>query len=644
MNPILLSITVFLAAAGAACAGDAAWSVSAPEAPLTWTLRLDPEGRLSYSIAHGGATVVESSALGLDTSAGGFASGLAFGLATSVETRTETYTLVSGKRLAHAAAYRVQRLYFQNADARVLGIEVRVFNDGVAFRYFFPDPSEEEVTIKAEHTAFDLPTPGKAWMHPYDVIAPWAPAYETFYADELAIGTTAPADKNGWAFPMLFEVNDRWVLISETGHAGDYPGMHIQPEAPGGRYTLRPPEPEEAEGFCSNRGTRALPWNLPWRIFIVGDSLATLVESDLATHVAEPNRLEDTSWIRPGRASWSWWSDGDSPKDYVKLRAFVDFSAAMGWEYSLVDANWDEMQGGDLEMLAAYANARGVGLLAWYNSGGPRNTITEKPRNRMDDRAVRRAEFAKLREWGVKGIKVDFFQSDKPCMLQQYIDILEDAADFGIVVNFHGCTLPRGWRRTYPNLLTLESVRGGEAYRFDEDYPTYSPIHMNIATYTRNVIGPMDYTPVGLSDRQYPHLTTYAHELAQAVVYESGIQHFCDHYAAYQALPDFALKLLREVPAVWDETRFLDGYPGDYTVLARRRGDRWYVAGLNGLDRPLELEVELSFLEQPGRLFLITSDGGREALKGGSVPVGAGGSISLEMAPRDGFVGWLNLD
>ena len=257
-----------------------------------------------------------------------------------------------------------------------------------------------------------------------------------------------------------------------------------------------------------------------------------------------------------------------------------------------MDANWNVMKGGTLEALVDYAQTKGVGLWAWYNSGGPHNVVTEMPRDRMLNPMVRRKEMQRLKQMGIVGIKVDFFQSDKQAIMNQYIGILEDAAAAEIMVNFHGCTVPRGLRRTYPNLMTMEAVSGAECYIFRENYEKRAPEQNTILPFTRNAIGPMDYTPVTFTKLAHPRITTDAHELALAVIFESGIQHFADDADAYRALPERARRYLAEVPTVWDEIRLIDAVPGEYVVLARRRGERWYVAAINGTAETVTLPFD----------------------------------------------------
>jgi hypothetical protein len=335
---------------------------------------------------------------------------------------------------------------------------------------------------------------------------------------------------------------------------------------------------------------------MPWRVLLVSDRLGDLVASTLMNDLNPASQIQDTTWIRPGRVAWSWWSDHDSPRDFVKQARFIDLAAEMGWEYYLVDANWTLMDRGDVRQLIQYAEKKNVGILLWYNSGGEHNTVTEKPRGCMKLRDVRRFEFDMLRKWGVKGVKVDFFQSDKQDIMRQYRDILRDAADYQLLVNFHGCTTPRGWSRTWPNLVSVEAVKGEECYSFDEKYPQTAPQYNAIIPFTRCVIGPTDLTPCAFSDNVYPHLTTSAHELALSVVIECGLVHFADSVESYRSLPHAPREFLRKVPAAWEDTRLLDGYPGRFAVIARRSGDQWFVGAINGQGNPVEIKLDAGFL------------------------------------------------
>jgi alpha-glucosidase len=459
---------------------------------------------------------------------------------------------------------------------------------------------------------------------------------------EHPAGTASPL-AGGWDFPALFKTGGgrAWALVTESAVDDRFAASHLDGAAPGGAYRVRLPDPAEGEGVGAAEPSSPLPWTLPWRVVIAGATPARIFESTLVDDLAPPAVLSDASWVKPGRASWSWWSDDDSPKSESALDAFTDFGAAMGWEYSLIDANWNLMDPVALDRIRAHAREKGVGLLLWYNSGGPHNVVTEQPRDRMHDRNVRRKEFATLRDWGIKGVKIDFWQSDKQDRIQQYLDTLRDAADFQLMVDFHGCTLPRGWERTFPHLMSMEAVPGAEQYKFNPKYPAAAAWHNTVLAFTRNVVGSMDYTPVTFSDSKYPHLTTSGHELALSVVFESGIQHYADSVKAYQALPADAIAFLKMLPAAWDDSRLLAGEPGTLVVVARRKGSDWYIGGISGTETPQTVTVDLSALgTTAGRVSTITDGAGpRDLLIGGLVKGTSGeGKLTVTLLPRGGFV------
>ncbi len=593
---------------------ERSWQLEAPNSAYSVTVRLDENGRLAYQVegakALGQPTLIHPSRLGLERADADFTQGLSFAGANTEGPKQESYALVSGPSLTPEHRYLEQSLQFKNEQGQPIEIVLRAYDEGLALRYVFLGQSDTAKTVTKELTEF-LIKEGQCWAHPYDTVTKWNPAYETYFEGPMPVGTAAPANKNGWAFPMLFETQGHWLLLSEAGFDGTYGGSHIQGQCEGGAYRTTFAVPEEAYGLHSAYPSAKLPWATPWRFVLINTALEQLAASQLVTALAPPNRLEETRWIQPGRSTWSWWAYSDSPQDYQQLVPYIDFAAEMGWAYSLVDANWNKMKNGNLEKLAEYAEQQGVGLLVWYNSGGPHNTVEEAPRDRMHIRERRRATFKRLQQLGIKGIKVDFFQSDKQAIIQQYIGILEDAADYELVVNFHGCTLPKGWRRTYPNLLTMEAVRGGECYKFDASYPERAPAHLAILPFTRGVVGPTDYTPGGFSDNTYPHRTTYGFELALPLVLESGLIHYTDTPEKIRSLPGFAMQWLKDLPAAWDETKILGGYPGQYAVVARRKGPQWFIGGINGQVTPKTLELRLDQLTGPsgGSLNLILDEG-----------------------------------
>ncbi len=613
MKQVLYFVALFMLMGMYSCKSnsDSSWSLLSPDGNIKIEVFLE-NGNLHYNASlknsNGFKEVIQKSPLGIIREDADFTGNLSFVKISDEISINEKYNVLTGKALNLHNNGHEQILSFALPGDEGLDVAVRAYNDGIAFRYIFPEEKTGKFKVTGETTGFRFGE-GQAWIQPYDDVTKWTPAYEAHYMNEVAIGENSPY-KNGWCFPALFHTSGVWVLLSETGPDGDFYGAHLNPEANEGLYTIRLPEPEEAMGvYKQHAESDKLPWTSPWRVAIIGAELNTVATSNLVTHLSPPSRVKDVSWIKPGRASWSWLSDHDSPQDYGKLKTFVDLAAEMGWEYSLVDANWNLMKGGDIKQLVDYANSKNIGILLWYNSGGPHNDVGEQVRDIMSDPVKRPQEFARLREWGVKGVKIDFFQSDKPGMMKFYRDILEDAAASQIMVNFHGCTIPRGWSRTFPNLITLESVRGAECYTFAPTYPENAPVSNTILPVTRNVVGSMDYTPVLFSEMQHPQITTWGHELALSVLFETGWLHFADRVESYRNLPEAPKNFLKTVPVVWDEIRYVTGWPGKDMVLARRKGDTWFVAGINGEDKTKELTVQLPFLPDGKHSVEMITDG-----------------------------------
>ena len=619
------------------------WTLSSPDNFITLEVWLDDEGYLNYSLRNRGNSIIESSPLGIRFEETEFVNNLSLISSKRNYNLEDTYELLIGKRKGNEALWNELQLTLINEEDKKLQVNFRLFNEGLAFNYVFEEPEGISYTLVEELTGFRIPQGSHAWMHPYDAVTKWTPAYETHYENKIPVGTPAPEDKNGWAFPMLFHTGTNWLLITEADHQDGDVGMSVNGTTDKGLYTLKLPPEEEARGVCPSQPTLELPFRTPWKVVITGSDVGVIVESNLVYHVSTPNVLSDISWIKPGRSGWSWWSESESPTDYNRLKEFVDFTAEMGWEYFLVDAYWTEMEGGTAKELTEYANSIGVDIALWYNSGGPHTAVEGDPRDLMHISEIRRKEFQKISEWGVKGVKVDFFNSDKPCILSQYHGILSDAADFNIMVNVHGSTIPKGWERTYPNLMTMEAVRGAETYKFGAEYPERAPVLNTILPFTRNVIGPMDYTPVTFSDSRYPKTTSHAHELALAALFESGLQHFADSDHSYRAQPSFVIDYLKQVPATWDDTRFVDGFPGEWAVIARRKGDTWYMSGIHSLDKDKSIKLSLDFLPEGAYEVKLISDGDDpNSFNFETLLVNTGEDISVEMLPRGGFAAVIN--
>jgi len=643
---------ILLAAAGLAFPAARAeqWRVVSPNRRVIVAVELsggEPAFRVYLRKGDKLREALGRSPLGLVRSDGSFGNGLRF-VGRLGPRRVETrYEMPHGKRRECRNAANESVFIFKNPDGLVMELAARAYDDGAAFQYRFPGPKGKDARILKELTGFAFPKGARLWMHPADRIATYSPAYETYYEDGAGVDAVSPTGQ-GWSFPVLFcdEEGAVWGLVTEAALPSDSFGARLASRAENGVFRIRLPDPAEGNGYGEPEPRVTLPWRSAWRVVILGDSPGAMVESTLVTDVAPPCALKDVSWIRPGRVAWSWWSDAASPRDAEKQKAFVDLAAEMGWEYVLVDANWTIMERGNVREVIDYAKRKGVSVLLWYNSGGPHNVVTEKPRGNMFFRPVRRYEMEMLRRWGVKGVKVDFFQSDKPPIIALYRAILEDAKDFHLMVNFHGCTLPRGWERTYPHLMSMEAVRGEECYIFDSKYPDRAPVQNAILPFTRNAVGPMDYTPCGFSDNRHPHKTTFGHELALAVLFESGWIHFCDSVESYRRLPAPAKALLREAPAAWDDTRFLAGYPGRRVVLARRSGKKWWIAGVNGRPRGAVWELDLSRLGGGigGTLRWVTDGEGPRRLTAGNRRVGADGLWRIGVRPYGGFLAVLEPD
>jgi len=644
IKSLLLAMALVLLALTNSCTSTTLWQLESPDQLVRVTINQVEEKsgtRLYYSILlkedEGYKQVMDLSPLGIVGEKSRFVEDLDYVSEEKQQNISESYTLTTGKKLQVSNNYNSSILSFQNRDQKQIALEFRVYNDGIAFRYHFPGEADEELMVTDELTGFDFKE-GNFWGHPYDTLTTYTPAYETYYQG-LKTGSTAPKDKNGWAFPILVESEGIWLMVSEAGLDGNYGASHLQAECENGRYLIRFAELEEAEGYYESSSKSALPFHTPWRFIALGKSIAQILETTLPTDLSEPSKIEDTSWIKPGRAAWSWWSDNDSPQDYDRMVPFVDFAAEMGWEYFLVDANWNRMLNGSMEELAAYARSKNVDLLLWYNSGGVHNVVTEEPRGLMWDKELRRAEFNRISKLGIKGVKVDFFQSDKQELIKQYLGILEDAADFKLLVNFHGCTMPKGWRRTWPNLVSMEAVRGEECYIFDPLFPELAPGNMTILPFTRNAVGPVDYTPCGFSDNTYAHLTTYGFELSLPILLESGIMHYADTPDRARALPPKALDFFKQVPVVWEDTKYLSGYPGKDVVIARKSSNRWYIAGVNGEKIEKDLTIDLSSLGNiPSEIeMIVDGDGPRDLQTAVLVP--EDGKISIRLMPYGGFTG-----
>ena len=614
------------------------WTVTSPSGKVAIALEAT-EGVLSYRVLHHGEEIVADSPLGLRTSGGDLRSGLVVADEGSDERVTTDAQVPHGKRHRLHADGTARTVWFTTDAGYRLGIDLRAYDQGAAFRYLLEGSDSatfrNRMTFTGEYTAVKIANQGRAWIQPMQ--PPAGHCYEDYYTDGLEIGT--PAGTDGYYLPATFATGSSWLCLHESDLDATFYGAKLAPTAPDNTYSFIAPLAEEGLGVGAVEVTAALPWHSPWRTFTLADSAVGLLETDLVDILAAPPD-GDFGYVRPGRATWSWWSEHGSPRNIERLRDFVVLAAEFGYEYSLVDANWQENGDEAIQQLIAQASADAVGIWLWYNSGGPHNNVSEAPRDLMYEPQLRKAELARIAGWGAVGIKVDFFHSDKADRIQQYLDILADAHAVGLMVDFHGSTVPRGWSRTWPNLMSMEAVHGAEQYGVG-DFEQRAPRHNTVLPFTRNLAGPMDYTPVTFTDERPDKLTTDAHEVALAVVFESGVLHVADSDIALHAVDPAIQQALKLIPTDWDDIVGIEGEPSSYVVLARRSGDRWFVAGLNGTGEVLAVRLELSAFdsdraENSTGWQLITDGADRHEV----TTVQASGSVTVAMAPNGGFLAY----
>ena len=539
----------------------------------------------------------------------------------------DDYQMLEGKRL-HCTneANEYQAPIGSNAK-----IVIRLYNDGIAFRYEYIKLENQKQP--EEHTVYLIPEGTKRWF------MQWTEAYEGFFPQTTTykvkpirtssgVSTSADGWNNRWGYPALLEPAEGvFALISEANIERRQSASCLYND--GERYSV-----VAAENDLNLSGD----WHTPWRVVIIG-KLADIVESTLVTDVSEPSQLKDTNWIKPGVVSWIYWANNHGSNDFNIIKKYVDMAVVLKLPYVLIDAEWDEMdkiasnEGKTIEDAVAYANAKGIKPMIWYNSSVGWIDGAPGPKFRLNKPEDREKEFAWCEKIGVAGVKIDFFSGDNQMNMDYCLDLLESAARHHLLVNFHGAPIPRGWQKTWPNLLSTEGVYGAEWYNNVPTFTDKAASHNTTLPFTRNVIGPMDYTPCAFSDSQHPHITSLAHELALTVLYESGLQHLADRPESFLAQPKEVQDFLGQLPTVWDETRYVSGYPGESAVLARRSGNTWYVAGINGKDAPQILKTNLSFIGKGSvQMFADDASGKWQISTISKLP------SQVECQPRGGFV------
>ena len=597
-------------------------------------------GKPVFTAWYDNKKVLEESSLGLEREDQDFTKGLKLISVTPEGIVRATYQMKNAKKssISYMASMRVFRL--RNQRGSNMDIIFRVSNDGLAFRYFFPDYPTGWKTIKREATAYHFNKNSRAWLQPMSVAKTgWQqcnPAYEEGYQQDIPVGTPSQV---GWVYPALFRSNDVWLLITEAALESTYCGTRLINDSASSIYKVGFPDPREVFTGKGLLPKFKDPAGSPWRIVVIGN-LKTIMESTLGTDLALPQLNIDSSFIKPGKASWSWINSKDDSIVYSEQKRYIDYAHEMGWRYCLIDADWDTKIGYDsIKQLADYALTKNVGLLLWYNSAGDWNTTPYHPRSMLLTQQQREKEFARLQSMGIKGVKIDFFGGDGQSVIEYYLDILRDAAKYKLLVNFHGATLPRGWQRTYPHLMSAEAVRGFEMVTFDQRDADMQATHCAMLPFTRNAFDPMDFTPVNLNKvyTRVKRRTTSGFELALSILFLSGIQHYAESPAGMGLMPAYVKEFMKQVPEYWDDTKFIDGYPGKFVLVARRSGGKWYVSGINGEKNEKTLDIDLSFLK--GKMGTLINDGTAPAFfESKEISVPASGEVTINIKGEGGFV------
>ena len=620
--------------------------ITSPDGKLVVTVA-DMDGRPSYSVSYDNVLFLKPSPLGMIANIGDFSSGMSLEKNVSTNKIDETYELASIKKSKVRYVANEAVFSFTQQGKTIYDVIFRISNNDVAFKYkMYPQGEALSCVIRKEATGFAFPDGTTTFLCPQSKpmggFARTSPSYETSYtADDVA-------GKNGWGegytFPCLFRNGDNgWVLVSETGVNGGYCASRLLGHK-GGVYTIGFPQEGEANGNGTVSPGIALPGETPWRTVTVGKTLAPIVETTVPFDVVKPLYQAKGEYTY-GRGSWSWIIGMDGSTNYKEQLRYIDFSAAMGYQSVLVDALWDKQIGRDkIEELAKYGKDKGVALYLWYNSNGYWNDAPQTPRGIMDNAIARRKEMKWMQSIGIRGIKVDFFGGDKQMTMQLYEDILSDANEYGLLVIFHGCTLPRGWERMYPNFASSEAVLASENLHFSQGSCDHEAFNATLHPFIRNTVGSMDFGGSALNKyynadnapRGSRRVTSDVYALATAVLFQSPVQHFALAPNNLTDAPSWAIDFMKEVPTTWDEVRFIDGYPGKYVILARRHGDKWYIAGVNAQKETLKLKVNLPMFSNGEKVRLFSDD---KALQGDVKQIEIGKKQELQLAiPCNGGV------
>ena len=621
---------------------------SSPDGRIEVTVS-DSDGTPDYSVTYDGNVFILPSPLGLNTSMGEYMSGMTM-LPEKEAPRLieEQYSLKTIKQ-SQVDYKAVEAVFTFAKDERpVYDVIFRVSDRDVAFRYrLYPRRNTLSCVIFSEATGFRLPQTATTFLCPQvkpgGGFAGTYPSYETGYSLDEPVG------KNGWGegytFPCLFRNEDKgWILISETGVSSAYCASRLMGE-PDGLYTIGYPQEGENNGNGSAAPGIPLPGMTPWRTITLGNSLAPIMETTVPFDLVEPLYEASKEYVY-GPGSWSWIIGMDPSTNYDEQKRYIDFTAEMGYRTVLVDALWDTQIGRDrIAELAEYAAGKGVALYLWYNSNGYWNHAPQGPKGIMDNTIARRREMKWMQSIGIRGIKVDFFGGDKQETMKLYEDILADANDYGILCVFHGCTLPRGWERMYPNYASSEAVLASENLHFSQGACDNEAFNACIHPFIRNTVGSMDFGGSALNKyynadnapRGSVRRTSDVFALATAVMFQSPVQHFALAPNNLTDAPAWAIDFMKNVPTLWDEVRFIDGYPGKYVIMARRHADKWFVVGINAQKETVKLKLELPMFNAGDKVRLYTDDAGLNG-SASEIKVNKKRRFDLEIPCNGGFV------
>ncbi len=620
--------------------------VASPDGKLVVTIN-DNNGKPTYQVSLDGKVFLENSALGLNTNIGDFTQGMTMSEVSEVKAINDSYQLDRIKK-SHVDYHANQQVMtFTKDGKKVYDIIFQVSDNDVAFRYkFYPQGDTRCLVVKQEATSYQMPKEATSFlcpqMNPMTGFARTAPSYETNYDLDVPVGTKL--SHTGYTFPCLFKNgNNGWVLLSETGTDAGYVACRLMGKADG-CYQIANPMPEEMNGQGSANPALNLPGETPWRTITVGKTLAPIVETTIPFDVVS-QKYKASKKYEYGKGTWSWIIGMDWSCNFDEQKRYIDFAAAMGYQTVLVDALWDTQIGyPKMEELAKYGKSKGIDLFLWYNSNGCWNDAPQGPRGIMDNTLKRREAMAWMQKNGIRGIKVDFFGGDKQEMMKLYEDILIDANDYGIEVIFHGCTLPRGWERMYPNYVASEAVLASENLHFSQAMCDAEAKNACIHPFVRNAVGSMDFGGSTLNkyyngdNKSGTHrVTSDVFALATAVLFQSSVQHFALAPNNMTDAPAWAIDFMKQVPTTWDDTRFIDGYPGKYVIMARRHGDKWYVVGVNAEKQPLKKRITLDMLKA-GSIVNVYSDDAKLVGRKKQVKLGKKQTLDIVIPCNGGLV------